>query len=102
MQPLTIAAEIAFNNGTNLYQDQHYQRAVHRTAEVNRYPSRFPFYRHRDSEYVDTRYKVAWLEVARNHIADANADWLMGQFRPVATAEVIRYATLTHGNLQMR
>ena len=48
------------------------------------------------------RYKVAWLEVARNYIADANADWLLQQFRPVATPEVIRYATLTHGNLQVR
>ncbi|MBC8162412.1 MAG: alginate lyase family protein [Roseiflexaceae bacterium] len=102
MQPLTIAAEIAYNNGTDLYQDQRYQRAIHRTAEVDRYPSRFPFARHNDSEYVDTRYKVAWLEVARNHTADANADWLLEQFRPVVTTEVIRYATVTHGNLQVR
>ena len=102
MQPLTIAAEIAYANGIDLYQDQSYQRAVHRTAEVDRYPSRFPFYKHSDSDYVDVRYKVAWLEVARTHIADANADWLLQQFRPVVTTEIIRYASVTHGNLQVR
>lgn len=102
MQPLTIAAEIAYNNGVDLYQDPSYQRAVHRTAEVDRFPSRFPFYRHNDSDYVDMRYKIAWLEVARTHTADVNADWLLQQFRPVVTTEIIRYATLTHGNLQAR
>ena len=102
MQPLTIAAEIAYNNGTDLYQDQRYQRAVHRTAEVDRYPSRFPFYQHSDSDYTDTRYKVAWLEIARNHVADANADWLLQQFQPVTTSEIIRFATLTHGSLEVR
>ena len=101
IQPLTIAAEIAGNYGVNLFQDQRYQRAVRRTAEVDRYPSRFPFFDHRDSDYVDVRYKISWLEIAGNHIPDGNASWLLQQFRPVSTSEVIRYATLTHGGLSL-
>lgn len=99
MLPLTIAAEIADNNGTNLYDDWRFVRAVRRTAEVDRYPSRFPFFSYSDSYYPNMRYKVAWLELTSNHVSDSNASWLLSQFRPTSLSEVLRFATLTHGNL---
>lgn len=103
MQPLAIAAEIACATGTNLVNDPKvgatYQRAIRRTAEVSRFPQQFSYHRYDPDAVKHLRYKVAWLELASNQVKDDHASWLLRQFRPVTTAEVIRYATLTHGDL---
>ena len=106
MQALSLTAEIAANNGVDLFHytvngDMPYLRAWKRTAHVVRYPSIFPFATWNDADYVAFRYKIAWFEIANTYFPNDDAAWILAQFRPVVSREVFRYSTVTHGGLKV-
>lgn len=104
MQALSITAEIAANNGVDLFHytingDNPYLRAWNRTALVVHYPPAFPFSKRNEADYVRFRYDIAWFEIANSYFPNADAAWTLATFRPVISREVLRYATVTHGQL---
>ena len=106
LQALSITAEIAANNGVDLFHymvngDLPYLRAWKRTAHDVRYPSTFPFADWDNADYATSRYDVAWFEIANNYFPNGDAEWVLGQFRPVVSREAFRYGTLTHGDLKI-
>lgn len=104
MQALTITAEIAANNGIDLFHytsggTMPYLRAWQRTAQLTRYPDTFAFATAHRAAYTDFRYDTAWMEIANNYVPNEDGRWLLERFRPMVSREVFRYATLTHGDL---
>ena len=106
MQALSITAEIAANSGIDLFHytsggDMPYRQAWTRTAELTRHPELFAFANYNSTDYADFRYDTAWFEIANNYFPNDDGHWVLEQFRPVVSREVLRYSTLTHGDLKI-
>lgn len=117
LEPQTIAAEIANNNGVYLYDYKSpsgstLREAFELDAYWTRYPERFPYSKLDPDDMTNVRHldylveeqgvymsAVSYFEILNNRWPDENATALLDEMRPLDSLRVIPDITFTHGDL---
>lgn len=102
LMPQTIAAEIAYVNGVDLYEYQSprgrtLRRAFELAASWSRRPETFPYYKGNPGDLEGVAY-VGYFEILNARWPNSDAAALLKQLRPLSSEHCATNLTFTHGN----